>query len=438
MKEPAHTTFEKKRRKRWRFQLSLRTASIVFLLFALLSGYLARPSTAYLNDRSVAKRVEALGGSCAWIEPAPSFGATADRLLTSLRLKPLVDRTLGKVYARLIRVKLAGSDVSSDLVKDLSECEKLRDLVLDNAGLTNEMVALIASNESLESLNINHNASVTDEAARTLSDISILALTGTKISHAAHKRLVEGRAEDVALDDFEFLDSMVERGIDAVDAMVAITGGPLASRAHGELSAYRGRGQAGKTLNLREAESGGNTDELMRWWSEAYTSGNGIAADRKCLFAQLEIDASQLTDSRFEILRSGAKPELLIVHLDDFADGVIRRIVQLQPKTLRLIGALEKDDCGQLISALHSSPWPETVELPHAEIPNEAVEELRKIESVLRLKVPAAKLSEGEVTAWKDSRYFPMKNLELPGKLSPLKNELIRKRIALTINFPEK
>ena len=439
MNKPAHPSSEKKRKRRWRLQLSLRTMSIAFLLFALTSGYLARPSTAYLHDRSVAKRVEALGGSCDWIEPAPSFGPTADGLLTKLHVKPFIDRTLGQVHARLIRVKVSGSDVSIDLVTDLSRCEELKDLVLTNAGLTNEMVALIASNKSLESLNIKHNAHVTDEAAAALSDISILALTGTEISHAAHKKLVEGRSIDASLDDFEFLDSMGERGMDAVDAFYAVTGGPLAARASEELSVYRGK--VGGTLNLRRAElEPRSADELMRWWSEAYTlsgsMGGGIAPDRECLFSHLEIDASQLTESRFQILRGGAKPELLVVHLDDLGDDVILRIVQLLPKTLRLIGTLEHDACNQLISALKSSPWPETLELPHAELSNETVQELRKIESVLRLRVPSARLSEQDVRAWKDNRYFPMKSLELPGRLSSLKNELIRKRIALTISFP--
>ena len=161
------------KRRRW-LQVSLRTICLGFLLVALLSVYLGRPSVGYYHDRKVADRIEALGGTCEWMAFPPSFGSAPDRLLTRMGVKAVIDRTLGIVHARLVRVEVRSGQVSMEDVELLSTCEELRDLVLINVGLTNEMVAVIGLSDSIESLDIRRNSSVTDAAVDGLSGIPAL------------------------------------------------------------------------------------------------------------------------------------------------------------------------------------------------------------------------------------------------------------------------
>ena len=194
-------------------------------------------------------------------------------------------------------------------------------------------------------------------------------------------------------------------------------------------------------LMLRRAERlGYSIDELMAWWSEDHVIngvlGAGTVGDKECLtFPRLEIDASQLTAARYQVLKSGAKPDCLVVYVDVADIETMQRITQLSARTLALCGELDQEACGHLITSLHATPSTETLVIRDAEISNENAQRLQAIESLKHLAIPGANISEQEVRAWKDDRYFPLESLVLPEALAATKDELLDKRIALQIEF---
>lgn len=438
-----------KSRRRW-LQLSLRTIFIAFLLVAFLSAYFGRSTVGYYHDRKVADRIEALGGTCEWMEFSPSFGSTADNVLVSLGAKPLIDRTLGRVNDRLVAISLAGRNVAIEDVELLVACEKLKSLSLTNVGLSNELVASIALIEPLESLDVSGNLAITDASFDSLSGIPNLDLTGTSVSYAAHKKLTKRRNPNPLQGGLN-LSPLKRRAMRELDKYanaysIAMLQMPEPSNRLDEalhlLAPSIAMNEAPwEPIVLRDAEHYGySTDELMRWWSESFiyagTQGPGLVGDKHCLaHSELVVDASQLTSARQQILKHGARPGRLVVYLDVVDRETIRRVVQLSANTLVLCGQLDAQACSQLVTSLPDSPMTERLVFLDAEISNETAQDLMKIESLRHVALPCASISREAIQTWNDDRYFPLETLVLPETLWANKSDLIAKRIALKVEF---
>ncbi len=137
-----------------RFQFSLRTMGIVALLVALASVYLTEPLSNYQRERSVAKQIEALGGTCHWVNPTPND--VSPILKSTIGRIAFLQRRLEQLQQRLSRIELRNETVSPELVTQLSKCECLKRLTLDNVDLTNAMVRVLASTDSLVTLDIRN------------------------------------------------------------------------------------------------------------------------------------------------------------------------------------------------------------------------------------------------------------------------------------------